>query len=308
MANLYLDKVDEEITGRGVRLVRYADDFVLLCKRKKTAENALEDIKNLLAEHGLELHPQKTKITSFKQGFRFLGHVFVRSLLFQDTALDETPREDALEAIQLTLSSDTKAEQKRLKEIDADPAAALSGSTPEDSSLSRRWRTFYVLEPGRRLAVSGEAFVVMEGETRLLGISAAKVGRIEIGKDVLIDTAALDLASDHQVPLVRLNGYGAPCGKWLPTGMDHAKRHLAQFSLSTDEARSLGVARKIVEAQIMRDTETGRKPDAICVENGPEYISGTLHLWAQKCGIELIYSAGKALAKCLHRAIHSSYA
>lgn len=48
------------------------------------------------------------------------------------------------------------------------------------------------------------------------------------------------------------------------------------------------------------------RPDAIRVDNGPEYISGTLQLWAQKCGIELMYiPAGKATTECLYRALQS---
>lgn len=250
LANLFLDRVDEEIAGRGVRLVRYADDFVLLCKSEKTAEAALVDARKLLSQHGLELHDDKTRITSFAKGFRFLGHVFVRSLVFQDTALDETPPEDAIEAIQEALRADAEAAENLAVKIERDLDGAHTGSQPKDLTLSRRWRTLYVLEPGRRLDVAGEVFNVMEGETRLLSIAAERVGRIEIGKEVSIATAALDLAGAHDVPLVRLDGYGAPVGQWVPTSMDDAPRHLAQFAHAHDIERSLTSAKAVVSARI----------------------------------------------------------
>jgi CRISPR-associated protein Cas1 len=250
LANLFLDQVDEEIAGRGVRLVRYADDFVLLCKGEKTAEKALEDASRLLHQHSLELHQEKTKIVTFDQGFRFLGHVFVRSLVFQDTALDETPSEDAIESIQLALREDREAETTRLKTLDADPVGALSGTSAQDLSLSRRWRTLYVLEPGRRLSATGEAFTVMEGETRIIGLNAERVGRIEIGNSVLIDTIALDLAAAHNVPIVRLDGRGAPTGKWLSVGHDHGARQMAQFKTSASPDKSLSLAKKFTEARV----------------------------------------------------------
>jgi hypothetical protein len=66
---------------RGLRLVRFADDFLVLCKARPGAEAALEVTEELLGQLQLTLDPEKTKITSFDQGFRYLGHLFVRSLV-----------------------------------------------------------------------------------------------------------------------------------------------------------------------------------------------------------------------------------
>jgi group II intron reverse transcriptase/maturase len=79
LANIYLDVLDEtwqrEHRGLGI-LVRYADDFVVLCRSRAQAQEALRQIGKILAGLGLELHPEKTRIVELglgKEGFVFLG-------------------------------------------------------------------------------------------------------------------------------------------------------------------------------------------------------------------------------------------
>lgn len=84
LANLYLDEVDRLLDGPDGRLVRYADDFVVLCRRKSDAEAARERAATLLDDRGLELHPDKTRIGRFEDGFWFLGHYFVNGLVLRD--------------------------------------------------------------------------------------------------------------------------------------------------------------------------------------------------------------------------------
>ncbi len=76
LANLYLDPVDRAIDRRSHRLVRYADDFVILTRDRKRAERALARMGSLLAAQGLTLHPEKTRVTHFADGFTFLGYCF----------------------------------------------------------------------------------------------------------------------------------------------------------------------------------------------------------------------------------------
>ena len=77
LSNIYLHAFDRELSQQGVgRLVRYADDFVVLCKSREQADQALEAAREILAGLGLELHPEKTKVVDLRQGregFDFLG-------------------------------------------------------------------------------------------------------------------------------------------------------------------------------------------------------------------------------------------
>ncbi len=81
LANLYLDKFDDRIEKEGFKLVRFADDFLILCKTKPKAEAALELSESALAELKLHLNNEKTRITTFSEGFKYLGYLFIRSLV-----------------------------------------------------------------------------------------------------------------------------------------------------------------------------------------------------------------------------------
>ena len=81
LANLYLDEFDKALLERGLKLVRFADNFLILCKERPMAEAALELSQTVLRDLHLALDPDKTRVTSFDQGFRYLGHLFVRSLV-----------------------------------------------------------------------------------------------------------------------------------------------------------------------------------------------------------------------------------
>ena len=79
LANIYLDPLDAFIAGRGYRMVRYADDFVILCRTREAAEAALADVRAWVSENGLALHPEKTHVGDCRQpgqGFEFLGYRF----------------------------------------------------------------------------------------------------------------------------------------------------------------------------------------------------------------------------------------
>jgi RNA-directed DNA polymerase len=79
LANIYLDPLDAFIAGRGYRMVRYADDFVILCRTREAADAALADVRAWVSENGLALHPEKTHVGDCRQpgqGFEFLGYRF----------------------------------------------------------------------------------------------------------------------------------------------------------------------------------------------------------------------------------------
>lgn len=118
LANIYLHPLDELMASRGHRMVRYADDFVVLCKSREEADAALATIRAWVADNGLRLHPNKTHVGDCLvkgQGFEFLGYRFEagqrfvrkKSLdRFKDTIRAKTQRTrgDSLERIVLDLN------------------------------------------------------------------------------------------------------------------------------------------------------------------------------------------------------------
>ena len=79
LANLYLHPVDMAMAAAGHEMIRYADDFVILCRSREEAEKALALVQRLTLERGLTLHPDKTRVVDIActgQGFDFLGYHF----------------------------------------------------------------------------------------------------------------------------------------------------------------------------------------------------------------------------------------
>jgi len=78
LANIFLHQFDKVMVERGYKLVRFADDFVVMTKSKRKAKRAYEVVKEIITEElKLELHPEKTVITNFGEGFVFLGFEFI---------------------------------------------------------------------------------------------------------------------------------------------------------------------------------------------------------------------------------------
>ncbi len=82
LANLFLDELDENLALFGQTLVRYADDFLVLCKQPEGASQALEITDYLLEDLHLKLNREKTRTTSFDQGFKFLGAIFLKDAIY----------------------------------------------------------------------------------------------------------------------------------------------------------------------------------------------------------------------------------
>lgn len=99
LANIYLNPLDHEMAQGGYHMTRYADDFVIQCRSRAEAEEALGKVQNWIAQAGLRLHPEKTRIVDASQpgGFEFLGWHFERGYQWprekSQAELKETIRE-----------------------------------------------------------------------------------------------------------------------------------------------------------------------------------------------------------------------
>jgi RNA-directed DNA polymerase len=78
LSNIYLDPLDHRMAQLGYEMVRYADDFVILCRSAQEAQAALAEVTQWVTAAGLQLHPDKTRIVDTGQpgGFDFLGYHF----------------------------------------------------------------------------------------------------------------------------------------------------------------------------------------------------------------------------------------
>ncbi len=82
LANLFLDQLDETLMSLGLKLVRFADDFLVLSKTEREAYDNYELTDLVLEDLRLDLNPLKSKIVSFDRGFKFLGAIFLYDGIF----------------------------------------------------------------------------------------------------------------------------------------------------------------------------------------------------------------------------------
>jgi RNA-directed DNA polymerase len=101
LANLYLNPLDLVMAKAGQEMVRYADDFVILCESEAEAREVMEQLRDWVEKAGLILHPTKTRIVdaSQKGGFDFLGYHFERG--------HRWPRQKSLDKFKETIRQKT---------------------------------------------------------------------------------------------------------------------------------------------------------------------------------------------------------
>lgn len=121
LCNIYLHRLDQALTAQGYTLVRYADDFIVLCRSQAEAEAALQAVRRSLAELGLTLSEEKTRIVHVEEAsVTFLGYTFYRTWRF--------PSDRAMQRLRAKLRPVTRRQQPRpLREIVAAVNPILRG-------------------------------------------------------------------------------------------------------------------------------------------------------------------------------------
>lgn len=109
LANIYLNPLDHAMAQAGYEIVRYADDFVVLCRTQAEAQRALVLIQEWTERAGLRLHPAKTKIVGLDtdNGFDFLGYHFRQSRRKPDKT-NRWPRNKSLKSVRESLRPHTR--------------------------------------------------------------------------------------------------------------------------------------------------------------------------------------------------------
>jgi RNA-directed DNA polymerase len=122
LANVYLNPLDHLMAGKGWDMVRYADDFIILCKSQEQAQQALQAVRQWVEQAGLTLHPLKTRLVDTSQtgGFDFLGYHFERGMRW--------PRQKSLEKFKEAIRQKTQRTRSgSLKQIIEETNRTLRG-------------------------------------------------------------------------------------------------------------------------------------------------------------------------------------
>jgi len=270
LANLYLDRLDEAHLRAGHKLVRFADDFVILCKTRPEAERALDLAEAELRKMQLALNPAKTRITHFDHGFKYLGTIFLRSLVMRAryrepdplwapasaSAESEAPAAPALtehtslaEAMRGALERlpEDRARERwealREREAEADLPPPAAGHDP-------LLRTLYIMEQGAELGKEYERFIVRKRDTAPIEVPAIKVDQILIFGNVHITTPAMQFCLIEEIPIFLLSSRGQYYGVVESAKSDQGTLHARQFARTADPVFALGFSRGVVRGKL----------------------------------------------------------
>ncbi|WP_342422724.1 group II intron reverse transcriptase/maturase [Paenibacillus sp. FSL E2-0178] len=118
LANIYLNTFDWGMKEQGFAVVRYADDAVILCKTREQAKAAYLVAKKMLEEElHLRMHPEKTKVVDFEEGFRFLGFDFKREYVTLPDAKVKKYKDKVRNATRRQQGNNLDGMLKKLNEI-----------------------------------------------------------------------------------------------------------------------------------------------------------------------------------------------
>lgn len=271
LANLYLDRLDEAHLRAGQKLVRFADDFVILCKTRPDAEQALDLAEAELRKMQLALNPTKTRITHFDHGFKYLGTIFLRSLVMRaryrepdplwgpasasaeseapaaPVPIEQTALADAMRGALERLPKDRireRWEALREGEAEADLPPCASGHDP-------LLRTLYIMEQGAELGKEYERFIVRKKDTAPIEVPAIKVDQILIFGNVRITTPAMQFCLIEDIPIVLLSSRGQYYGVVESAKSDQVTLHARQFARVADPNFALGFSRGVVRGKLV---------------------------------------------------------
>ena len=126
LSNLYLNPLDHKMADAGFEMVRYADDFVVLCRSAHEAQAAMDMIRMWVEQTGLTLHPTKTKIVDSRtDSFVFLGYSFRGDKIY--------PRRESLMKMKVRLIELTP--RKR--------SGSIESIAKEINPILRGWFTYF---------------------------------------------------------------------------------------------------------------------------------------------------------------------
>ena len=270
LANFFLEDFDRELEKSGRKLVRYADDFIILAKTAEEANQALLQSRQLLEAAHLELNLEKTRITDFEHGFRFLGVLFLGDAIWAPWKYERAKGHVLFMAPPLPpgrRAAYELAPPRSTMELALERAGATTGASGEATALLRsrlgtesRLGTggtrstlvayLYLTEQGSILRKAGDRFLVEKDDEVLLDLPYHKLETVLLFGNVQVTTQALAELLEKGVSLSLFSREGHFRGSLAPPRGHHVELRLAQFDRYRDAVRAAELARAVVEAKI----------------------------------------------------------
>lgn len=259
LANFYLHPLDQALHRGGYTLVRYADDFLLLCRSRVEAETALAEVHRLLAGLHLEINAEKTCITHFRVGFRFIGVHFegtrVEAVEGKSApwVLPAAPRAEPIPAPQSptppVLSRPAQCIPPEIEQETTieDPEAVRfeEGIASEDLPGS-----VYITTQGVRLMREGARLAVARGPDVIARIPLHRLDEIVVHGNAMVSTAIIRHCHMHGLSLAFADHNGVSPALLDVTDSTRLSLLKQQVRRDDDKAFTLAVARSCVRGKL----------------------------------------------------------
>ncbi len=256
LANFFLEEFDLELEKSGRKLIRYADDLVVLSKTRDEAEQAMLVTESALAALHLKLNREKTAITSFEDGFRFLGALFLGEAIWIPWKHESQKGRVLFMAPALPLGLRTRYEfaaPRRGMELAFQHAGIpryRQYKPTKESERSRNVAYLYLTEQGSVLRKAGDRFLVEKDEEVLLDLPYHKLEAVLLFGNIQVTTQALGELLEKGVKLSLFSRQGGYRGCLTPPQGKNVPLRLAQFERYGDPKIALGTAVALVGAKI----------------------------------------------------------
>lgn len=277
LANIYLDDFDEAIAATGLKLVRYADDFLLMSRRRSRLNEVMPYVVEMLDSMGLQLHPDKTQVTNFDRGFRFLGQAFTGDLVVPVKKPDLPKDVGANPASDLRIvHADVVARPTAMQVAMVDALKQLhqpippplfvvlgyavrSGEPISIDSHEFLWQkgmsTLYLIHQEAKLRREHLRFIIETDKDVVDEIPIRDVERVLVFGNVQLTNAVISTCLEAQIPIVFLSQMGQYKGHLWCAELCDLEAQAAQFRLRDDEDFQLEMARAIVFGKLMNSKQ-----------------------------------------------------
>ncbi len=253
MANLMLDDFDEDMHAAGFKMIRYADDFVVMCKSPEQAEQAKITAIASLAEHELGLHPDKTRIVAMDDGFKYLGYLFINDMALDISGADKTANQP-LASPNSWLAILGEKQATKIKQQDAIAAVAkqLAKQKPLSvGSIHTNGQLVVITGAPTKLVTRNKNLQVFRQNKSILQQPWQHIEAVILFGPHQITTQAMHAALYHNVSIHLSTGYGRYHGVITQQKPSWGHRlWLEQLLVCRDEDKSLYLARELISARL----------------------------------------------------------
>ena len=266
LANIYLNKFDHAISQTDLQLVRYADDFLVLAQTREKIIEAYSEVIRLLHSLNLNIHTDKTIITSFHQGFRFLGHGFLDDAIFPvDKPKQKTQKQrnrkkkDDLESLQFKEEDVLQSSSLSVKNVTKSKQAAEEKTSVTKNIQKNFWSqpmaTLYLLEQGTSLFKENLRFIIYVPEKEKFEIPIREVERILLFGNINLSTPAIAACLESQINVLFLSPSGRYKGHLWSKEFSHINTELLQYQFHNQPKFKLVVSQAIVRGKLINSKQ-----------------------------------------------------